>query len=89
MVIGFLGKSVISPQQLPALLLKDGCGSYWQLGEARIRDGANSIGPTMVLTVPPIRKSFGWKPAERIPTTFPCKLISLELEVGSGRELIG
>jgi hypothetical protein len=34
----------------------------------------NDIGPTMVLTVPPIRKSFGWKPAERIPTTFPCKL---------------
>ncbi|EIW68681.1 hypothetical protein TREMEDRAFT_32065 [Tremella mesenterica DSM 1558] len=29
------------------------------------------VGPTMVLTVPPIRKSFGWKPAERIPTTYP------------------
>jgi hypothetical protein len=25
----------------------------------------------MALTVPPIRKSMGWKPAERIPTTFP------------------
>lgn len=25
----------------------------------------------MVVTVPPIRKSMGWKPAERIPTTFP------------------
>ncbi|RSH88093.1 uncharacterized protein EHS24_000620 [Apiotrichum porosum] len=28
-------------------------------------------GPVMVATVPPIRKSFGWTPAERIPTTFP------------------
>ncbi|WWC59125.1 uncharacterized protein I303_101673 [Kwoniella dejecticola CBS 10117] len=28
-------------------------------------------GPIMVLTVPPIRKSFGYKQAERIPTTFP------------------
>lgn len=27
----------------------------------------------MVMTVPPIRKSMGWKPAERVPTTFPCK----------------
>ena len=36
----------------------------------------DSIGPTMVLTVPPIRKSFGWKPAERIPTTFPCEFKS-------------
>lgn len=25
----------------------------------------------MVLTVPPIRKSMGWKPAEKIPTTYP------------------
>ena len=37
---------------------------------------ADNIGPTMVLTVPPIRKSFGWKPAERIPTTFPCEFKS-------------
>ncbi|KAI9635525.1 uncharacterized protein MKK02DRAFT_44215 [Dioszegia hungarica] len=28
-------------------------------------------GPLMVMTVPPIRKSMGWKPAERVPTTFP------------------
>ncbi|WRT65089.1 uncharacterized protein IL334_002031 [Kwoniella shivajii] len=28
-------------------------------------------GPAMVLTVPPIRKSFGYKQAERIPSTFP------------------
>ena len=33
--------------------------------------GADSTGPVMVLGVPPIRKSFGWRPAERIPTTFP------------------
>ena len=25
----------------------------------------------MAMTVPPIRKSMGWKPADRIPTTFP------------------
>ncbi|KIM84828.1 hypothetical protein PILCRDRAFT_67183 [Piloderma croceum F 1598] len=29
------------------------------------------IGPAMVLTVPPIRKRFGWSPAEAIPTTYP------------------
>ncbi|KAK7696404.1 hypothetical protein QCA50_001060 [Cerrena zonata] len=28
-------------------------------------------GPIMVITVPPIRKRFGWKPAEPIPTTYP------------------
>ena len=38
---------------------------------------AHNIGPTMVLTVPPIRKSFGWKPAERIPTTFPRMFLTL------------
>lgn len=31
-------------------------------------------GPLMVLTVPPIRKSMGWKPAEKIPTTYPREL---------------
>ncbi|KDQ07097.1 hypothetical protein BOTBODRAFT_39079 [Botryobasidium botryosum FD-172 SS1] len=30
-----------------------------------------SIGPVAVGVVPPVRKSFGWKPAERIPTTYP------------------
>lgn len=35
------------------------------------------IGPVMVLTVPPIRKSFGWKPAEAIPTTYPRELVSV------------
>ncbi|KAI0312679.1 hypothetical protein OF83DRAFT_1066800 [Amylostereum chailletii] len=30
-----------------------------------------SIGPLLVATVPPIRKSFGWRPAERIPTSYP------------------
>ncbi|WVR04369.1 hypothetical protein IAU60_001371 [Kwoniella sp. DSM 27419] len=28
-------------------------------------------GPAMVLVVPPVRKAFGYKQAERIPTTFP------------------
>ncbi|KAF9048739.1 hypothetical protein BJ165DRAFT_1343515 [Panaeolus papilionaceus] len=30
-----------------------------------------SIGPVMVLTVPPIRERFGWRPAERIPASYP------------------
>ncbi|KAI0781658.1 hypothetical protein BC629DRAFT_1289586 [Irpex lacteus] len=29
------------------------------------------IGPALVVTVPPIRERFGWKPAERPPTTYP------------------
>ncbi|OBZ73076.1 NADH-ubiquinone oxidoreductase 9 subunit [Grifola frondosa] len=29
------------------------------------------IGPVMVITVPPIRRSMGWRPAEAIPTTYP------------------
>ncbi|CAK9780441.1 hypothetical protein CC85DRAFT_295567 [Cutaneotrichosporon oleaginosum] len=28
-------------------------------------------GPALVFTVPPIRKSMGWKPAERVPETYP------------------
>lgn len=32
-----------------------------------------SVGPLAVVTVPPIRKSFGWVPAERIPTSYPCE----------------
>ncbi len=32
----------------------------------------------MAMTVPPVRKAMGWKPADRIPTTFPG-------EFGSGR----
>lgn len=32
---------------------------------------ADSSGPVLVVAVPPIRKSMGWKPTERIPTTFP------------------
>jgi hypothetical protein len=31
----------------------------------------SSLGPVMALAVPPIRKSMGWKPAERVPTTYP------------------
>ncbi|KAL9932190.1 hypothetical protein V8E36_008962 [Tilletia maclaganii] len=30
-----------------------------------------SIGPVLVVTVPGIRRSLGWKPAERIPTSYP------------------
>jgi len=30
-----------------------------------------SIGPVLVVAVPPIRKSMGWTPAERIPTSYP------------------
>ncbi|KAN0059937.1 n19m, NADH-ubiquinone oxidoreductase 9.5 kDa subunit [Thecaphora frezii] len=30
-----------------------------------------SVGPISVLVVPPIRKAYGWKPAERIPTSYP------------------
>ncbi|KAG7527679.1 hypothetical protein FFLO_06695 [Filobasidium floriforme] len=37
---------------------------FWSLG-------LGAVGPVMALTVPPIRKSMGWKPSERIPTTFP------------------
>ncbi|KAI0808229.1 hypothetical protein C8Q74DRAFT_1363636 [Fomes fomentarius] len=29
------------------------------------------IGPVLVITVPPIRKSLGWRPAEPIPTSYP------------------
>lgn len=31
-----------------------------------------SIGPIMVLTVPPLRERMGYKPAEMIPSTYPC-----------------
>ncbi|PWN50573.1 NADH-ubiquinone oxidoreductase 9.5 kDa subunit, partial [Violaceomyces palustris] len=30
-----------------------------------------TAGPIAVVTVPPIRKAYGWKPAERVPTTYP------------------
>lgn len=30
-----------------------------------------SVGPVAVLTVPPIRKAYGWKPAEKVPTSYP------------------
>ncbi|KDR76193.1 hypothetical protein GALMADRAFT_68001 [Galerina marginata CBS 339.88] len=30
-----------------------------------------AIGPLMALTVPPIRQSMGYKPAEMIPATYP------------------
>ncbi|KAI0086805.1 hypothetical protein BDY19DRAFT_1092797 [Irpex rosettiformis] len=29
------------------------------------------IGPVLLVTVPPIRQSLGWKPAERPPTSYP------------------
>ncbi|PWN18288.1 hypothetical protein BCV69DRAFT_301424 [Microstroma glucosiphilum] len=28
-------------------------------------------GPLLVVTIPPIRRSMGWKPAEKVPTSFP------------------
>lgn len=31
----------------------------------------------MVLTVPPIRKSMGWQPAEKVPSTYPSESPSL------------
>ncbi|KAF9158122.1 hypothetical protein DFQ26_007960 [Actinomortierella ambigua] len=30
-----------------------------------------AIGPVLVVGVPPIRKSMGWVPAQRIPETYP------------------
>lgn len=41
----------------------------------------------MVLTVPPIRKSMGWKPAEKIPTTYPreCAMLSRSQPAGPTR----
>ncbi|SHO76451.1 Uncharacterized protein MSYG_0789 [Malassezia sympodialis ATCC 42132] len=30
-----------------------------------------AIGPALVLTVPPMRMQMGWKPAERIPVSYP------------------
>ena len=32
------------------------------------------IGPAMVITVPPVRKSLGWRPSEPIPTSYPGEL---------------
>ena len=31
------------------------------------------IGPALLVTVPPLRQSLGWKPAERPPTSYPCE----------------
>ncbi|SPO27698.1 related to nadh-ubiquinone oxidoreductase 9.5 kDa subunit [Ustilago trichophora] len=30
-----------------------------------------SVGPVAVVTVPPIRKAYGWKPSEKVPTSYP------------------
>lgn len=30
-----------------------------------------TIGPVMVVTVPPIREYFGYRPSEMVPTTYP------------------
>lgn len=32
-----------------------------------------SVGPVAVVAVPPIRKAYGWKPAEKVPTSYPRK----------------
>ncbi|KAG8953607.1 hypothetical protein FRC03_011685 [Tulasnella sp. 419] len=39
-------------------------------------------GPVMAITVPPIRKSFGWKPSEKIPTSYPLPNRPRQLTVG-------
>jgi len=31
-----------------------------------------SIGPVLAITVPPIRERYGYRPAEMIPTSYPC-----------------
>ena len=33
--------------------------------------GIGCLGPVLLVAVPPIRKSLGWKPAERLPSTYP------------------
>jgi hypothetical protein len=40
----------------------------------KILTPSSPAGPVAVVVVPPIRKSMGWQPTERIPTTFPRKL---------------
>ncbi|PSR77095.1 hypothetical protein PHLCEN_2v8084 [Hermanssonia centrifuga] len=37
------------------------------------------IGPLIVVTVPPIRKSMGWQYAERLPTTYPGMQLPISL----------
>ena len=44
------------------------------------------IGPTMVITVPPIRKSLGYRPAEPIPTSFPGECLLLSVLCACGRD---
>ncbi len=34
------------------------------------------IGPVMLVTVPPIRKSMGYRPGEPIPTSYPGEYLS-------------
>lgn len=31
-----------------------------------------SIGPIFAITIPPIRERYGYRPAEMIPTSYPC-----------------
>lgn len=35
------------------------------------------IGPVLLVTVPPIRTRMGWKPAERVPTSYPGAFIRI------------
>ena len=46
------------------------------------------IGPVLLVTVPPVRKSLGWRPAEPIPTSYPGEFFPIPtLGVGGeGRE---
>lgn len=36
-------------------------------------------GPLAVIAVPPIRKAYGWKPTEKIPTSYPRKSPAMSL----------
>lgn len=38
------------------------------------RSACTYAGPAAVIVVPRVRASYGWKPAERIPITYPCML---------------
>ena len=47
------------------------CGDRRLFG--RLANISAYLGPIAVVTVPNIRKRYGWKPAEKIPTTYPRK----------------
>lgn len=83
LAIGFCGRSLsscpgtplsfLTPE--PAVHSPPSISTALQVSE-NLRSSHLRAGPAMVLGVPPLRKSFGWKPAERIPTTFPRESIA-------------